>query len=673
MRPNMLWMENFTGTAEGNSTCVYAIGWKPDGSEVLVAAGYNIFIFCATEFINLQTLKGHKDTVYALAWAHDGSKFASGSADKSVIIWTSEHEGILKYTHSDAIQCLAFHPLSVILLSCALTDYAHWSESDKNVNKQKVPGRITSCGWSRKGDHFAVALYDGRILLKTFDPSDLPNFNASETTIMIERPGMEPISSILFNNLVDWDWRKQRDNGTPKEFMVIADWSRTISYYGLDGNKLPEKKDDLRLDFDPTCMVWINNDEYLVICGSNAQVQVFTKLGTYLGEVVTMDTWVWIVEPRPRVNQIALGCVDGTFCGYTLFFSTVHALYRDIYTHRNEMTDVTVQHLPSNTSVRIRCNDLVKKVAIYKNKLAVQLSNKTVIYTLVATNNEREPMEYRLVDTVERDLDCSLLVVCAQHIITCNEKLLTSYDHKGVKQREWRLPSLVRYIKVVGGPTGKETLVVGVRNGMICKIFVDNPFPVVQYTHNLAVRQFDVSIDRRIIGIVDENSIGTVVDLKTKETIFQDTKVGSIAVNAELPSIVCYCGNGRVFIRAGSETPFVQRMQMDAFVVGFTGNRVYCLHLYMMRGVEVPYSTQLYQYIESGLFGEAYKVACMGVTEEDWRFLANESFDKLDLIIAQKAYSRVKDYRALDLIHQVQKMIGNKEGQCAHSGQNSSL
>ncbi|GMS95608.1 hypothetical protein PENTCL1PPCAC_17783, partial [Pristionchus entomophagus] len=191
------------------------------------------------------------------------------------------------------------------------------------------------------------------------------------------------------------------------------------------------------------------------------------------------------------------------------------------------------------------CNDLVKKVAIYKNKLAVQLSNKTVIYTLVATNNEREPMEYRLVDTVERDLDCSLLVVCAQHIITCNEKLLTSYDHKGVKQREWRLPSLVRYIKVVGGPTGKETLVVGVRNGMICKIFVDNPFPVVQYTHNLAVRQFDVSIDRRIIGIVDENSIGTVVDLKTKETIFQDTKVGSIAVNAELPSIVCYCGNGR--------------------------------------------------------------------------------------------------------------------------------
>ncbi|GMT24409.1 hypothetical protein PFISCL1PPCAC_15706 [Pristionchus fissidentatus] len=661
MRPSMLWMENFNGHTDGSSTCVYSIAWKPDGSEVLVATGNSIFIFCATEFINLQTLKGHKDTVYALAWAHDGSKFASGSADKSVIIWTSEHEGILKYTHSDAIQYIAFHPLSVILLSCAITDYAHWTETDKNVNKQKVTGRITCAAWSKTGDYFAIALFDGKVLLKTFDPNDLPNFNSGETTIIIERPGGEPIWSVIFNYVGD-EYKRQRENGTKsREFIVIGDWARTISYYELDGKKLPEKKDDISLGFDPSCMEWINNDEYLVVCGSNCQVHVLTKFGTFLGTVVTMDTWVWTIEARPKMNQIALGCVDGTFCGYTLFFSTVHALYRDIYAHRNEMTDVTIQHLTTNTNVRIRCNDLVKKVAIYKNKLAVQLSSKIIIYTLVGSPGDREPLEYRLVDTIDKELECSLLVVCSQHIITCNEKLLTCYDHKGVKQREWRLISLVRYIKVVGGPAGKETLVVGVRNGMICKIFVDNPFPVVQYNHKAGIRCFDVSIDRRIIGIVDENSIATVIDLKTKETIFQDTKAGSIAVNAELSNIVCYCGQGKVYIRAGNEAPFVQRMQTDAFVVGFTGNRVYCLHLYMMRGVEVPYSTQLYQYIENAQFEEAYKVACMGVTEEDWRFLANESFEKLELTIAHKAYSRVKDYRAMELIHQVQNMIKNRE------------
>ena len=31
-------------------------------------------------------------------------RFASGGADKCVIVWTSKLEGILKYSHNDAIQ-----------------------------------------------------------------------------------------------------------------------------------------------------------------------------------------------------------------------------------------------------------------------------------------------------------------------------------------------------------------------------------------------------------------------------------------------------------------------------------------------------------------------------------------------------------------------------------------
>ncbi|VDN44902.1 unnamed protein product [Gongylonema pulchrum] len=43
---------------------------------------------------------GHKDLVYAVAFAHNGERFASGSADRSVIIWTEQHEGTLKYTYN---------------------------------------------------------------------------------------------------------------------------------------------------------------------------------------------------------------------------------------------------------------------------------------------------------------------------------------------------------------------------------------------------------------------------------------------------------------------------------------------------------------------------------------------------------------------------------------------
>lgn len=40
---------------------------------------------------------GHKDTVYCVSYSYDGSKFASGGADKVVIIWTNKLEPLLKY------------------------------------------------------------------------------------------------------------------------------------------------------------------------------------------------------------------------------------------------------------------------------------------------------------------------------------------------------------------------------------------------------------------------------------------------------------------------------------------------------------------------------------------------------------------------------------------------
>ena len=54
---------------------------------------------------------------------HTGTRFASGGADKTVIIWDAESvEGILKYTHTDSIQCLAYSTVSQQLLSCTSSD-----------------------------------------------------------------------------------------------------------------------------------------------------------------------------------------------------------------------------------------------------------------------------------------------------------------------------------------------------------------------------------------------------------------------------------------------------------------------------------------------------------------------------------------------------------------------
>ena len=76
--------------------------------------------------------------MYCVNYAKDGKRFASGGADKCVIIWTSKLEGILKYSHNDAVQCLAYNPISHQLSSCAISDFGLWSSEQKSVQKYKV-------------------------------------------------------------------------------------------------------------------------------------------------------------------------------------------------------------------------------------------------------------------------------------------------------------------------------------------------------------------------------------------------------------------------------------------------------------------------------------------------------------------------------------------------------
>lgn len=75
----------------------------------------------------------------------------------------------------------------------------------------------------------------------------------------------------------------------------------------------------------------------------------------------------------------AIGSQDGTISCHNLVLSTVHGLYRDRYAYRENLTNVTVQLLssvetddPSGASkISLKCHELIKKISIYKDKLAV--------------------------------------------------------------------------------------------------------------------------------------------------------------------------------------------------------------------------------------------------------------------------------------------------------------
>ena len=74
-------------------------------------------------------------------------------------------------------------------------------------------------------------------------------------------------------------------------------------------------------------------------------------------------------------------------------------------------------------------------------------------------------------------MDCNLLVVTSRHVILCLEKKLQPFSFEGLLEREWVLEAVIRYIKIAGGPEEREGILVGLKDGAILKIFIDNPFP----------------------------------------------------------------------------------------------------------------------------------------------------------------------------------------------------
>ena len=84
---------------------------------------------------------------------------------------------------------------------------------------------------------------------------------------------------------------------------------------------------------------------------------------------------------------------------------------------------------------------------------------------------------------------------------------------------------------------------------------------------------------------------------------------------------------------------------MMGFVVGFSGSKIFCLHVYSMTTIEVPLSAAMYQYLDKKDLGLAYETACLGVTETDWEAIGKAALEVLDMDTARRAFARLKDLR----------------------------
>jgi len=634
MKTSTLWTDDVP-PKDGEKSSINDLAFNPSGTQMVVAVGSRVLLYNASDGDLLMSLRAHKDTVYCVDFDRDGARFASGSADCSVIIWNKDGKPILKYSHNDSIQRVCFNPATDCLASCTNSDFGLYLPTEKSVAKYKVQSKILSASWSNDGQFLALGMFSGQITIR-------------------DRNGNEKVNIARSAPVWCLSWSPWSDEAF--DLLAVGCWDQTLSFYQLSGI---QHQKDRKLGFNPCSISYFGNGEYMLIGGSNKQAMLCTREGAKLCVISDRQEWVWTVKYRPNHNAIALGDNGGGIMMINLQFLTVHGLYKDRYAYREHMTDVIVQHLLTEQKVRIKCRDYVKKVAVFRDRLAVQLPDRIHIYDL-ANHDDSYDMHYRIKERIHQSLPCNLLVVTTSHIILCQERKLQLLDFQGVMVREWILASVIRYIKVDGGKAGSEGVLVGLKDGTILKVYVDNAFPIELIKQSASIRCLDISIDRKRLAVVDSDNRILVYDLATKEIVFQESNANSVAFNTELGDMLSYSGNGTLAIKTG-EFP-VSNQKLQGFVVGFRGSKIFCLHYLTMKTIDIPQSASLVRYVESKDFDSAYKIACLGVTDEDWRTLGLASLKALDLEIARKAFVRIREMRYIELVNSIEARLKSANG-----------
>lgn len=586
---------------------------------------------------------GHKDTVYCVCYAKDGKKFASGSADKSVIVWTSKLDGILKYSHSEAVQCMQFNPITHQLVSCSSSELTIWSSEQKNLQKVKSGGRINCCSWTRNGQYLAIGFASGYVSIR--------NKNGDEH-LRIDRPGTSAVWSL--------SWGQPRDESN-NDILAIAEWNGTISFYTQTGRQIGRER---TIDFIPLKILHFPDGQYLLVVGSNKKCLLMTNEGFQLTKIGNdYDSWVWSCAVNPTSSHIAIGTQNGNINYLQLSWDIVHGLYGERYAYRENMTDIIIQNLQTSQKVRIKCKDLIKKIAVYRDKLAVQLPERVIIYELSGNDG----MHYRCQEKLGQSLDCNLLVVTSKHLVLCLDKRLQSLSFTGVVEREWILDNSITYIKVIGGPVGKECIITGLKSGQVVKIYLDNPFPSIIMQLNSSIRCLDISSQKEKLAIVTDNGSLTIININSSSSssinnddiIYEKNDVTSVSFNRSFEDMYCFSTNDTLSIKVSNFPEYHQKF--SGFVVGNNGSKVYCIIGTNIKTIDIPLTTTMYQYIDINDYISAYKIACLGVAETDWLSLGLSSLEKLELKIAENSFTRLKNLRYIEVVNEILEKLETGE------------
>ena len=146
------------------------------------------------------------------------------------------------------------------------------------------------------------------------------------------------------------------------------------------------------------------------------------------------------------------------------------------------------------------------------------------------------------------------------------------------------MDSPIRYLKLIGGPPDYESMLIGLKNGGVYQVFVNNAFPQLLAKQTGVIHCVDMNADRTKVAIIDDTTTLYVYNVRTKELLFQVNEIvwvfhsfdvrcrfkepnaQTVAWNTSYPDMLAFSGDGFINIKVSDFPVHRQSLQVSEIV-----------------------------------------------------------------------------------------------------------
>ncbi|KAL8449041.1 hypothetical protein Emed_003393 [Eimeria media] len=471
-----------------------------------------------------------------------------------------------------------------------------------HTGKIRVSSKVCGLAWNEDGRRLLSGHFSGLLVVRDDEGNKLwkHQFKAAVWTVAW-RPRHSHQRETESEN-------KSEREEEEEEVVIACTFEPKLWLLAQDGNQIISST---TLSGEPLNIAFSPGGEYFLLATVGDAVSLWSREGNPLHAFSSLDAKVETTACsfHPSGQRLAFANRHGHLGLAQLRLPVVHGLHRQLYARRTSLREVTLRNLITEETTVIRFDELVHKVAVYRQLLAVQLVQCIVILQAQSSSSQKS-LEYQETQRLSGSFDCALMLLIAQAVLLCKGVSLELRKFDGGAHKAWTFRASIRYIRVIGGPPGEEVLLVGLRNGEALYVYVHQELPVPLLQHSAAKR------DKLVV--VDETKELCVYDLDTKTTLYSQQGCTSAAWNVYADDLLAISG----------------------------GNE--------MRRVSVNHLAGVQQHMKRGSIKEAFSLACMGIAREDWKELGFDCLLKGNLRFARKCFQRHKECKLLCMLNLIE-------------------